>query len=138
MNKICLSNLNKKIRKNLTKIGYNSKEIEYCISHRLPLIPFNFDKQLYLKFLDIMNNMINDNKLCYLILERNNFLLDCKEYYFFYEKTVTPGRYVQVSNFKTTKSDYGNRYTVDCYRYCESDIVKSCYTYMDIVNGNAV
>ena len=68
MNKICLSNLNKKIRKNLTKIGYDSKEIEYCISHRLPLIPFNCDKQLYLKFLNIMDNMLNDNKYCYLIL----------------------------------------------------------------------
>lgn len=138
MNKICLSNLNKKIRRNLTKIGYDSKEIEYCIYHRIPLIAFNCDKQLYLKFIDIMDNMLNDNKYCYLILERNNFLLDCKEYYLFYEKTVSPGNHYIISNFKTTKTDYGNRYTVDCYRYCDSDIVKSCYTYMDIVNGSAV
>lgn len=138
MNKIYLSNLNKKIRKNLTKIGYDSKEIEYCVSHRLPLIPFNFDKQLYLKFINIMDNMLNDNKRCYLILERNNVMLECKEYYFFYEKTVSPGNHVIVSNFKTIKSKYGIRHKVDCYKYCESDIVKSCYTYANIVCGKAV
>ena len=138
MNRIHLSNINKKIRRNLSKIGYDYKEIEYCVSHRLPMIPFDCSRQLYLKFIDIMDNMLNDNKYCYLILERNNFLLECKEYYLFYEKTVSPGNHVIVSNFKTIKSDYGVRHKADCYKYCESDIVKSCYTYANIVDGHAV
>lgn len=137
--KIITTTVNNRINSHLDKLQYDSKQIAFCIKHNLPIIPFDLTTDMYMPFIDTINKLLADKKKCYLVLSKYNYILDCTEYYFLYERLENTAETRHKRNFRDIGELFGvNRYEADCYKYCADDRVVNKYCNIRIVDGNVM